>query len=315
MLPPDVQVSLERIDLLSGKAFWTNQFDRKMRPHRCEVYTNGIVTFLFSIKAIENKVVFLDPKTGKPIPSFDTRHFAGRKEDPQIAYSGGYDRQESVEEERCEISLPNGWRSRGLVGLSWRNWGTNHVRFFRGPALQWTMILPHGAYNLAHWNDILIFRKYADEGNRIIDTLYAQAAGKEAMIWKFNLPKDIPDRPFESFDSKSDRTVNGFSYLAGKNRVFVYSGGTLFALDPKTGALLWRHSLLLDPVVKDNALSMDSAEIIESDEGLLLASENVLIRFDLNSKTTVAVLRKNLNRYGVLPIVVGDAVYCFTERP
>ncbi len=178
------------------------------------------------------------------------------------------------------------------------------------------MALPYGAYNLAHWNDILLFCQSTEEGKKIIDTLYAQPAGKETTIWKFTLPEDIPDRPFGSYDFRdSDRSVRRFSYLVGKNHVFAFGGGTLFALDPKTGTLLWRHSIAADPAVKANArLWMDDADIIESDGSLLLVSAGTMLRFDLDSKAIAAELRTDLHHDGPSPIVACGAGYCFTER-
>ncbi len=316
MLPPDVQVTLECIDPLNGKTIWTNQFDRILRPYRCEAYTNGIVAFLSPVKgdARTTEVVFLDPRNGSKVTPFDTRAFVFSKDDSQIARSGGYGSQGSVEEERSEITLPNGWRSKGIAGLSWRNAGSNHVYFLRKAELKWTMTLPDGAYNLAHWNEILIYKRSTEEGKRIISTLCAQPAGKETVIWRFTLPEDIPDRPFQSFDFTSDRTIRFFSYLVGKNYVFAFGGGTLFALDPKTGGLLWRHSVAGDPVVRSHTLSMDSADIVENDGSLLLVSASTMLRFDLNSKTVAAVLREDLHQYGPSPIVANGAIYCFTER-
>ena len=218
-----------------------------------------------------------------------------------------------MREERSEISLPNGWRSKGLVDLPWRNDGS-HVRFLRNAKLQWTMALPYGAYNLAHWNDILVFCQYTEEGKRNIDTLYAQPAGKETTTWKFTLPEDIPDEPFEDFDFRSDRTVRSFSYLVGKEHVFAFGGETLFALDPQTGKLLWRRSVVIDPLKKAKARMRGHVDLIESDRSLLLVSRSDMLRFDLDSKMVAAELRTNLHYPSALTIVACGAVYCFTER-
>jgi hypothetical protein len=159
VVPPDIQVSVERIDPLDGKMVWSFPLDRTLRPYRCEAYTNRIVAFLYRVNAglnFENtEVVFLDAKTGKRTAPFDTRYFIWANDDPQITRSR-HGSQGSVEEERCEISLPKGCRSRGVAGLSWRNAGGNDVYFFRGSRMQWSMTLPEGAYNLSHWNEILV---------------------------------------------------------------------------------------------------------------------------------------------------------------
>jgi hypothetical protein len=316
MIPPDAQVSLDRIDPLDGKTVWTVQFDRNMRPYRCEAYTNRIVAFLYPQKAglsVDTaKVEFLSAKTGQTIPPFDTRDFIWPDQDPQIARSGNGS-QGSVEDERSEISLANGWRSHGVAGLSWRNSGSNKVYFFLRSQLQWTMTLPDGAYNLSHWNDILVFSRMTEEGNKIIDRLYAQPAGKTSTIWRFSLPSDIPDRRLVGPDVISDKIVRGLTYMVGKSHVFAFGGGTLFALDPQTGKVIWRHSVSNDPIIKKNAVTMDSAYMMEGGSSLFLTYENTLVRFDLVSTNTAAVLRKDVFD-GPLPIFVDGAIYCFTQR-
>ena len=218
-----------------------------------------------------------------------------------------------MEEERCELSLPNGWRTHGVAGLSWRNAGSNDVYFFYLAKLQWTMTLPEGAYNLSHWNNILVFRRMTEKGNKSIDTLYAQPAGQGSTIWNFSLPSDIPDMRCTAVDVISDKMYRGFTYVVGKNSIFTFGGGTLFALDPRTGKLKWRHSVANDPIVKKESISMESAEMVEGLGSIFLISGNTLVRFDVSSMSAVAVLRKDLYD-GPLPVLVGGAVYCFTQR-
>jgi hypothetical protein len=130
----------------------------------------------------------------------------------------------------------------------------------------------------------------------------------------FALPKDIPDRRWGGSDFISDKIIRSLSYVIGKNEIFAFGGGTLFALEPRTGKLLWRHAISDDPVVRNNAVSIDSAEMIEGEGQLFLISGSTMVRFDRKSNSTVAVLRKNLCE-GPLPIVVGGSLYCFTQRP
>lgn len=317
IVPPDVQVSITRVDPVGGKTVWSYPFERALRPYRCEAYTNRIVVFLYRANADHNfentEVAYLDAKTGKKVKPFDTRHFIWSDDDPEIARSR-YGSQGSVEEERCEISLPNGWRSHGVAGLSWRNAGSNNIYFFCGSTLTWSMILPEGAYNLSHWKDILIFRRNTEEGNRIIDRLHAQPAGQNSTSWVFALPEDLPDRKWGGADFISDKTYRGFSHTVGKNAIFAFGGGTLFALDPRTGRLLWRHSVSGDPAVKNRDVFMDNAEIIEGEDRLILVSGNAMIGFDRRSESPMTVLRKDLYD-GPSPVFVAGSVYCFTQRP
>ena len=206
IIEPDVQVSLTRINPTSGKTIWSVPFDRKLRPYRCEAYTNRIVAYLFEydskhgFEPENTKVVFLSSETGDKVSPFDTRNFLHPEEDPLITRTGS---DGSMEEERSELSLPNGWRSHGVAGLAWRNSGKNSIYFFQGSQLKWTMILPDGAYNLAHWKDILIYRRHTEDNKRITDTLYAYPAGRDSTTWSFALPNDIPDRRWS--DRKSTR--------------------------------------------------------------------------------------------------------------
>jgi outer membrane protein assembly factor BamB len=315
---PDVQVSITRVNPLDGQTIWSVPVDRKLASYRLEAYTNRIVVFFYRADSDPNfnnsEVLFLDAKTGRRVEPFDTLDFIYPNEDPQIARSR-FGSQGSVEEERGEITLPNGWRSHGVAGLSWRNAGSNDIYFFEGSKMEWSMILPEGAYNLSHWNDILIYRRYTEEARRIIDRLYAQPAGQNSTIWVFALPKDLPDRPWGAADFISDKTVRGFSYTVGKQTVFTFGSGTLFALDPKTGKLSWRYAVKDDPAVKKNALSsMDDAEIIEAESGLILFSEKTIVRFDQKPKPHATVLRNDLFDQPS-PIVAGGSIYCFTQRP
>jgi outer membrane protein assembly factor BamB len=149
----------------------------------------------------------------------------------------------------------------------------------------------------------------------MIDRLYAQPAGQNSTTWVFALPKDIPDRQWGAADVISDKTVRGFSYTVGRQTVFTFGGGTLFALDPKTGKLLWRYAVKDDSEVERNALSStDDAEIIEAESGLILVSKNTIIRFDQKPKPHARVLRTDLFDEPS-PIVAGGSIYCFTQRP
>src|SRR6185312_12267340 len=178
-------------------------------------------TYLYSLKkAGIRDAFFLDPKSGQKIPPFDTRAFVWPEDDPLIARSGS---SGSVEEERSEISLPNGWRSRGVAGLGWRNSGSNNIYFFQGSFWKWSMTLPDGAYNLSHWNNILIYSRGTEQSNTLISTLYAQPAGSESTIWNFSLPSDIPSKPFASFDVFSDKMIRSFSYSIGKKYIFTFA--------------------------------------------------------------------------------------------
>jgi outer membrane protein assembly factor BamB len=107
--------------------------------------------------------------------------------------------------------------------------------------------------------------------------------------------------------------IRPLSYVVGKSYVFAFGGGTLFALDPRTGKLIWRHSVSNDSVIKKNAVSIEEAEMLEGAHGIYLISGNALARFDPTSMSTVAVLRKNLYE-GPLLIVIDGALYCFTQR-
>lgn len=312
---PDSKIFLERISPLDGKTIWAETFDLELRPYRFEAYTNRIVAFFYSggdFAALSTRVCFLNDKTGEAVKPFDTRQFIWSKQDPLIARSG-HGSQGSVEEERRELSLPNGWRSHGVAGLSWRNAGENDICFFQATKLKWTLTLPEGAYNLANWNNTLIYRRYTEEKNRVIDTLYAQSAGRDSTSWSFALPSDIPDQPMSAADFITDRTHRGFTHAVGKDHIYTFGAGTLFILDPQTGKLLQRHTVSEDPVIKTDGLSIRSAEITESGGHLYLVTRKELIRFDLESNATAAVLRKDLHD-GPLPLIYNGTAYCFTEH-
>jgi len=312
MVPPDVQVTLERINPSDWKTVWSVSFDRRLRPYQCEVYTNGIVSYLYSLKRKGTRdVFFLDTKSGRKIPPFDTRDFIWSEDDPLVARSGS---SGSVEEGRSEFSLPNGWRSRGVAGLGWRNAGSNNVYFFKGSFLMWSMTLPDGAYNLSHWNEILIYLGGTEQSNTLTSTLYAQPVGSGATIWNFRLPSDIPSRHFSGPDFSSDKMIRNFSYSIGKKYIFTFGDGTLFALDPQTGKVLWRHKVSDDSVIKNDHISIEDAVVLEGSAGVFLFSGSTMVQFDLNSKSTAAVVRKNLYD-GLRPILVDGAIYCFTQHP
>jgi outer membrane protein assembly factor BamB len=317
----DVRVSLARIDPKSGKTVWSFAFDRKMTPYRCEVYAGKIAAFLYSAKdgfdAKTTEAVFLNAKTGERITPFDTLAIPAPDDDPEFARSGlgtADSDEEKLDRDRSEIELPNGWRSHSFVNPSTQSEGSNSLYFFKGPKLQWTMKLPQLAFVLSNWNDILVCGRQTKEGLKWVDTLYGQVAGTDSAIWEFRLPSDIPDRKMPPTDVLSDDVSRMFTSLIGKTNIFVFGGGTLFAPDPQTGKLLWRHSVVDDADVKKNAVPLDNADMIQGDESLFLISEGALVRFDLGSKSATAVLRKDLCS-SPLPIYIGGAIYCFTAKP
>jgi outer membrane protein assembly factor BamB len=316
MIPPDVQVSITCLDAQNGKEQWSSSFARNLRPYRCEVYKGRVVVFLSGIREVfgelNSTMVFLDSRTGKPMAPFDTRNFVYKDDDPQIRRSR-LGSQGSVYEERSELLLPNGWVSYGVARLPWWNARSNNVYFFdrRTWDLAWTVTLPEGAYNLSHWRDILVFCKTRDENGKWTSRLYAQPAGSPVPTWEFTLPKDIPDRESETFDAPGPpKIVRAFSYTVGSRSVFAFGNGAVFALEPRSGKVLWRH------VVRDEKVKGDSfsyGEVIETEANILLASGSVLARLDESSGGKLSVLRRDLYN-GPTPVCVGTGVYCFTER-
>lgn len=257
MLESDVQITLRKIDSLTGNEKWNVSFPQNQRPYRCEAYSNGIVAFLYLTdnkpnKETKSKMAFLDSNTGRAIAPFDTRDFVYGDDDPQITRSR-YGSQGSALDERGELWLPNGWVSHGVSRLPWWNAGTNQIYFFDRYhwALQWSMTLPEGAYNLSHWNNILVFRKSVKKGNKRIGILYGQTAGQNLPMWEFSLPTDVPDMEVHTADVVGPPAISrDFVYDVGKQEIFVFGGGTLFALRPSTGKILWRHSISNDSVLK-----------------------------------------------------------------
>src|ERR1051326_1844000 len=70
MIEPDVQVYLERISPVDGRTIWSVRFVRELTPDRCEAYTNGIVTIVYSkggCAAPSSQVCFLNDKTGEAV--------------------------------------------------------------------------------------------------------------------------------------------------------------------------------------------------------------------------------------------------------
>jgi len=315
IVEPDVQVFLTCLDTRTAKAVWSFPFARKLRPYRCEAYKGRIVVFLRSIDetfaGLNSSMVFLDSSTGKPIPAFDTRLFVHKDEDPQIGRSR-LGSQGSVLEERSELLLPNGWISYGVARLPWWNSRSNKVYFFdrRSWELKWTMILPEGAYNLSHWQDILIFRKTREENHRWTSRLYGQLAGSASPSWEFTLPKDIPDREARSPDVVGPPTIcRDFSYTVGKQFAFAFASGNLFVIDPRSGKLSWRYSL-----PQGNLKGFESAEVVETEANLVLATGTILARIDKSPKSKFSIFRNDLYD-GPTPVSVGTLIYCFTQHP
>jgi hypothetical protein len=319
LIEPDVQVSLTCLDVRSGKVGWGFPFARKLRPYRCEVYKGRIVVFLSSIDktfgGFNSTMVFLDSQTGKPVPPFDTRSFVYKDDDPQIGRSR-LGSQGSVLEERSELSLPNGWISYGVARLPWWNSGSNKVYFFdrRSWDLKWTVTLPDGAYNLSHWQDILIFRKTKDENHKWTSHLYGQPAGSATPSWEFTLPKDIPDREAHASDVIGPpRICRDFSYTVGKQSILAFGNGTLLVLEPRSGKLLRRYSIPSEGG-ETKPKRFEYAEIVETEANLFLASGNSLARVDESSKTKFSVVRSDLYD-NPTPVSVGTVIYCFTQSP
>jgi len=256
-------------------------------------------------------VVFLDSETGKPIAPFDTRNFVHKEEDPQIARSSSH---ETEHDERSELLLPNGWVSQGAGRLPWFWNLSNKVHFFDCGDLKWTVTLPEGTDELSHWRDILVFHKMRHEDRKRTSYLYGQPAGSPSPSWEFTLPNDIPDREGRASHVVGPRGIlRDFSYTVGKQSVFVFGNGALFALEPRSGKVLWRH-LVRDDRKEGKPHSFDYGEIIEAEANILLASQNLLGRLDESSETKLSVLRRDLYE-GLSPVSVGTVIFCFTTRP
>src|SRR6185295_17450993 len=88
-----VHIALRKIDPLSGEVKWSYPFSRDQRPYRCEAYRGRIVVFLYAKSQWDDgpksELVFLNSKTGRMAPPFDTRDFVFRSDDPQIVRSRG----------------------------------------------------------------------------------------------------------------------------------------------------------------------------------------------------------------------------------
>jgi outer membrane protein assembly factor BamB len=319
MVEPDIQVSLRKIDPLTGGEKWNVSFPTNQRPYRCEAYTNRIVVFLYTThdrnKWLKSKVIFLDSKTGRTVAPFDTRDFVYGDDDPQLTRSRDGS-QGSILDERGEIWLPNGWVSHGVSRLPWWNAGTNQIYFFDRYhwELKWSLTLPEGAYNLSHWSNVLVFRKGIKKDNKRIGILYGQPAGRNSPIWEFALPADVPDVSIRTFDVVGPPTISrDFTYTVGKQEIYVFGGGTLFALGPDTGKTLWRYNVSGDPALKKKSIQLDYADVLEMGDDLILSSGTTLARFNKKPRSAVAVIRNDLHD-NPLPISCDGFVYCFTER-
>jgi hypothetical protein len=319
VIDPDRPVTLSRVDPLTGKIDWNHEFPKALRPTRCEVYTNRIVVFLYDKELLakneieETKVVFIDSRNGRSVDPFDTRiynHAEGYYENPEIVAS-------ELGPLRQEISLTNGWRSYGVLRLHWIDSGSNLVHFFNQRLeLMWTLPLTPSVHSLTHWNDVLIHSEQNHPDRRHQDDLrvthlFGQIAGTASPAWEFVLPKDIPSQPFFGMDVIDDRPrYRNFSYAVGRKDIYACGNGWLFALNPSDGRIHWRHCLTNDAVISQ-ASQLDEPQIIEANEGLILVFGNEMMRFDIPSMKTVAVLRGDVYAFSPTPIYFDGAVYGF----
>jgi hypothetical protein len=263
-------------------------------------------------------VFFLDSKSGKPAAPFDTRDFVDWTHDPQLARSG-LGSQGSVLEERCELHLPNGWISYGVARLRWWNAGSNKIHFFDSSKweLKWTLTLPEGAYNLAHWENLLVFYKGKEENHKRTGRLFGQLAGRPSPNWEFSLPREIADVTIRSPapDVVGPPVISrGFTYAIGDNEIYTFGNGALIALDPRNGKPLWRYGIARDPVIVKNVVHFDFAQIIVAEDNLLLVSQGAMVKFNKVSQPKAMVVRKDFHD-GPMPVVAEGLLYCFTEHP
>ena len=259
-------------------------------------------------------MIYLDSKTGRKTIPFDTRDFVYGDDDPQLARSR-HGSQGSVLDERGELWLPNGWVSHGVSRLPWWNSGTNLVHFFDRYRweLKWSLTLPEGAYNLANWSNMLVFRKSVEKDNKRTGILCGQLAGRNTPTWEFALPSDVPDVAVHTFDVIGPPIISrDFTYTVGQREIYVFGGGALFALDPNTGKTRWRHNISGDSALKKASLKMQYADVLETDDSLILSSDNILAKFSIKSPARISVIRNDL-RDNPLPISCEGFIYCFTE--
>jgi len=168
---------------------------------------------------------------------------------------------------------------------------------------------------LSHWNNMLVFRKSVEKDNKYTGILYGQPAGRDSPVWKFTLPADVPDVAIRTSDVVGPPTISrDFTYTVGKREIYVFGGGTLFALDPNSGKTNWRYVVSSDSTQKKKTIRLDYADVLEIGDDLILSSGSTLARFNKNTPSIIAVLRKDLHD-NPLPISCEGFVYCFTERP
>src|SRR6266487_2217145 len=69
MIHEHVQVTLRKIDPLTGDLKWSYEFSRDRRPYRCEAYPGRIVVFSDSMSQWDDgpnsEVFFLDSRSGR----------------------------------------------------------------------------------------------------------------------------------------------------------------------------------------------------------------------------------------------------------
>ena len=289
-----------------GETIWQRWFDRGKMPLEYRVVQGKVRITLYrpftgaepSSCCEDITPLYLDAQTGKDIAPF----------------------RQIDETDQGEIVLSNGWTSYGIERLKGLNDQINPVYFFdQSFELKWKMNLPKGAYDFTSWNNVVVYKKRGREGGQLVDRLFGQDAGHDSSKWNFVLPTDLAIQgEFLQGDASLPVSFSrSFTYINGKESIYLYGSGTLFALRPTTGEVEWHYTVSNDELVRHVNASFDRALIEDAGDDLILVSRRIMIRFDIATRRPDLVLRNDLldiENPAALPICNGGFIYCFTSK-
>jgi hypothetical protein len=275
-----------------------------------------------------SQVYFYDSNSGREAPPFDTRDFVYTRDDPILTVSRS--RYSSMLDERNELNLSNGWRSFGMKRLNWDAVPTVH--FFQAESsakqgraglweIAWVWNRPQGAEDLSASGTNILYVQYRMEGELAIATLIALQAGTEKIVWTFKLPDEVPALMDEdTLPPDVPRLRRAFHYAVSAESIFVFGNGFLFALNPATGAVKWKHGINGSRSLRTAAVALNHALVLPAGGdrvallGVRMEASNPLVSVTGGRNEVVKILRSDLD-FARHAVAHDGSIYCFTAEP
>jgi hypothetical protein len=270
-------------DLRTGQQVWRH-LPPKLRGGDMWLLPGGLL--LSPYEDSDNNLLFLDPKSGRPIPPFD------------------WQAQLSAVGRREAIVLSNGWTL-----ADFRSGTSKTLEFFDSTSTRtpvWTLDPKTYPHEVVAWEDYVYWTRSYLSGDGII---HAHKAGSARPTWTVNLNDLVEPRP---------QPLTRMKLTVHRNTLFVQSDEQIFGLHPRNGALWFRYDLAKDLGLRFRPDfwrgGVPVAQLQIAGDVLLIAYECRVIAIDMKSHRYLWHLAPDVFPSKPRP-VIGDGVVYMLAGP